>query len=137
MRWSTPWAENIRRVPARGIPCTERGIALWCLRLDTCSGLHRETALIEQTREAALIELGWSSFFGDQVDEDEAGLVPVRIANIHRTRMSGLSAYGPIELVLPATTPSATMRLATSSSPNRTISLFGGGLLAPRSCRGA
>ena len=62
--------------------------------------------LIETTREAALIALGWSSFFGDQVSAEEAGLVPVRIANIHRARMSGHSAIGPIELVLPANSAS-------------------------------
>lgn len=58
--------------------------------------------LIEPTHETALAALGWSSFFGDQVSEEEAGLVPVRIAHIHRARMSGYSAIGPIELVLPA-----------------------------------
>jgi ribosome biogenesis GTPase len=58
--------------------------------------------LIEATREAALVALGWSSYFGDQVSAEEAGLVPVRITNIHRARMSGQSANGPVELVLPA-----------------------------------
>lgn len=66
----------------------------------------RKMILIETTREAALIALGWSSFFGDQVSAEEAGLVPVRIANIHRARMSGHSANGPIELVLPANSAS-------------------------------
>lgn len=64
--------------------------------------LNKEMILIESTRDAALIALGWSSFFSDQVSEEEAGLVPVRIANIHRARMSGYSANGPFELVLPA-----------------------------------
>jgi ribosome biogenesis GTPase len=58
--------------------------------------------LIEPTREAALAALGWSSFFGDQVSEEEAGLVPVRVAHVHRARMSGYSAIGAIELLLPA-----------------------------------
>ncbi len=62
----------------------------------------RKTILIEPTREAALVALGWSSFFGDQISAEEAGLVPVRIANIHRTRMSGYSADGLVDLVLPA-----------------------------------
>jgi ribosome biogenesis GTPase len=70
--------------------CTERGFE------------HKEMALIEQTRETALLGLGWSSFFGDQVSEDDAGLVPVRIAQIHRTRMSGHSTNGPVDLALPA-----------------------------------
>ena len=58
-------------------------------------------ALTEQKLEAALIGLGWSSFFGDQVGEEEAGLVPVRITHIHRARMSGHSTNGPVNLVLP------------------------------------
>jgi ribosome biogenesis GTPase / thiamine phosphate phosphatase len=58
--------------------------------------------LIEQTHARELIGLGWSSFFGDQIDEEEAGLVPVRVTHIHRTRMSGLSDIGPVDLALPA-----------------------------------
>jgi ribosome biogenesis GTPase / thiamine phosphate phosphatase len=60
------------------------------------------TALSEQTHAAELIELGWSTFFGDQLDDEDAGLLPVRITHVHRTRMSGLSALGPIELALPS-----------------------------------
>lgn len=52
-------------------------------------------------REAKLIELGWSSFFSDQVGEDESGLAIVRIAHIHRARMSGYSVIGPVDLALP------------------------------------
>lgn len=58
--------------------------------------------MTESTHEAALAALGWSSFFGDQVAAEEAALVPVRIANIHRGRISGHSWNGPIELSLPA-----------------------------------
>lgn len=62
-------------------------------------------ALTERTRGAELLGLGWSSFFGDQIAEEEAGLMPVRIAHIHRARMSGHSAYGPVDLALPASSP--------------------------------
>jgi len=65
----------------------------------------KEFALIKQTDEAGLIGLGWSSFFGDQLGEDEAGFVPVRIANVHRARISGFSPDGPVDLVLPANIP--------------------------------
>lgn len=58
--------------------------------------------MTEQTRAAELIGLGWSPFFADQVEEGEASLVPVRISHIHRARMSGHSANGPVDLVLPA-----------------------------------
>ncbi|MEO3386683.1 ribosome small subunit-dependent GTPase A [Mesorhizobium sp. CAU 1741] len=67
--------------------------------------MNKEMIVIEPSREATLIALGWSSFFGDQVSEEEAGLVPVRITHIHRTRISGDSANGPVELML---SPSST-----------------------------
>jgi ribosome biogenesis GTPase len=50
----------------------------------------------------SLVDLGWSAFFGDQLLPDEARALPVRIANIHRTRISGISQIGLIRLVLPA-----------------------------------
>lgn len=66
------------------------------------AGLDKEMALIELTHEAALIGLGWTSFFGNQVREEDAGLVAVRITHIHRARMSGLTTGGPVDLTLPA-----------------------------------
>ncbi|KKC41505.1 GTPase RsgA [Devosia epidermidihirudinis] len=48
-----------------------------------------------------LIDLGWSAFFSDQVAADEADLVPVRITSVHRARLSGMTAAGPVELTLP------------------------------------
>lgn len=51
---------------------------------------------------SSLADLGWSDFFGDQLLPDEARALPVRIANVHRTRMSGMSQVGPVRLALPA-----------------------------------
>jgi ribosome biogenesis GTPase / thiamine phosphate phosphatase len=51
---------------------------------------------------SSLASLGWSDFFGDQVASDEAGALPVRIAAIHRTRVTAISRTGTIRLVLPA-----------------------------------
>lgn len=45
--------------------------------------------------------LGWSPFFADQLDEDDSGLAPARIAKVHRARMSAMSPDGPIKLTLP------------------------------------
>jgi len=45
--------------------------------------------------------LGWSSFFADQLDANDAGLAPMRIATVHRARMSAMSPDGPIKLALP------------------------------------
>lgn len=48
-----------------------------------------------------LAQLGWSTFFSDQIEPYEADLVPVRIASVHRARMAGLSALGAVSLELP------------------------------------
>lgn len=53
------------------------------------------------SEEIPLATLGWSAFFADQMAADEAGLVPMRIATVHRARVSAESASGPIRLVLP------------------------------------
>jgi ribosome biogenesis GTPase len=62
----------------------------------------KDDILDKQTHASELMRLGWSSFFGDQVGEDEIDLVPVRIAHIHRARLSGYSPYGSMDLTLPA-----------------------------------
>ena len=48
-----------------------------------------------------LAALGWSDFFADQCGPDEAGLLPARIATVHRARMSAMAQEGPIRLELP------------------------------------
>ncbi|WP_256754124.1 ribosome small subunit-dependent GTPase A [Mesorhizobium sp. Mes31] len=53
------------------------------------------------TPSPSLASLGWSDFFGDQLDPDEANLVPARIAMVHRDRLSGLSQSGQTGLTLP------------------------------------
>ncbi|HEV7258740.1 MAG TPA: ribosome small subunit-dependent GTPase A [Bosea sp. (in: a-proteobacteria)] len=47
-----------------------------------------------------LATLGWSRFFAEQCEPDEAGLVPARIATVHRARMSAIAEEGPIRLEL-------------------------------------
>ena len=53
-------------------------------------------------RPASLESLGWSGFFADQLGDDERDLVPARIDEVHRGRLTGLAQTGPIEVVLPA-----------------------------------
>jgi ribosome biogenesis GTPase len=50
----------------------------------------------------SLASLGWTEFFGDQLEPGEANLVPTRIATVHRDRLTGLSQAGPIDLTLAA-----------------------------------
>lgn len=55
----------------------------------------------EPDEAASLAALGWSDFFASQCEPDEAGLMPARIATVHRARMSAISPSGPIRLTLP------------------------------------
>ncbi len=50
--------------------------------------------------ESNLSDLGWSAFFADQRRAQEADLAPMRVATVHRTRMTGLAADGPAKLAL-------------------------------------
>ncbi|MTH79022.1 ribosome small subunit-dependent GTPase A [Paracoccus aestuariivivens] len=51
--------------------------------------------------------LGWSAFFDDQLKPDEARLDRMRIATVHRARMTAESAHGPVRLTLPHLTNTA------------------------------
>ncbi|MGY6535591.1 MAG: ribosome small subunit-dependent GTPase A [Pararhodobacter sp.] len=50
----------------------------------------------------ALASLGWSGFLADQVKPDEAHLDRLRIATVHRARMTAISRQGLVRLTLPA-----------------------------------
>lgn len=45
--------------------------------------------------------LGWSAFFDDQLQPGETGLARMRIATVHRSRLTAESPSGPVRLVLP------------------------------------
>ena len=53
------------------------------------------------SRVATLPDLGWSDFFADQLLPDDASFQPMRIATVHRSRMSAISPDGPVRLTLP------------------------------------
>ena len=55
----------------------------------------------------SLATLGWSAFFDDQLGPADAGLEPVRIATVHRTRMTAETVTGPARLKLPASANTA------------------------------
>ncbi|WP_405402010.1 ribosome small subunit-dependent GTPase A [Paracoccus sp. Ld10] len=48
-----------------------------------------------------LDDLGWVPFFADQVTDDDAGLVPMRIAAVHRSRLMAETGGGQVRLDLP------------------------------------
>ena len=64
---------------------------------DVCDALVKTV-----TDSISLASLGWTDFFGDQLEPDEKILVPTRIASVHRDRLAGLSQTGPADLTLPA-----------------------------------
>jgi ribosome biogenesis GTPase len=59
---------------------------------------------IDPAAVAALAGMGWSDFFAEQVESDEADLERMRIATVHRARMSAVSVDGPVRLMLPVHT---------------------------------
>lgn len=48
--------------------------------------------------------LGWSDFFGDQLGADDAPLAPMRIATVHRSRLTALTPTGALQVDLPPNT---------------------------------
>jgi len=50
---------------------------------------------------APLATLGWSEFFAEQIEPEEGGLTQVRVATVHRSRLTGISPSGPMRLELP------------------------------------
>jgi ribosome biogenesis GTPase / thiamine phosphate phosphatase len=50
----------------------------------------------------SLSDLGWSDFFQDQLGPEQADLAAMRIATVHRARVTAISEAGPVALTLPA-----------------------------------
>lgn len=53
-------------------------------------------------RPANIESLGWSRYFDEQLGHEDRDLVPARIDEVHRGRMTALTATGRMEIVLPA-----------------------------------
>ncbi|WP_173487710.1 GTPase RsgA, partial [Aliiroseovarius sp. xm-m-354] len=52
----------------------------------------------------SLATLGWSTFFDKQLEPGDAELAPMRIATVHRDRVTAMSELGPVKLKLSAQT---------------------------------
>lgn len=50
----------------------------------------------------SLAALGWSAFYHEQLEPGEAGLAPMRIATVHRNRVTAMSERSPVRLELSA-----------------------------------
>ncbi len=57
-------------------------------------------SVTERADATFLASHGWSDFFASQIERSEAGFAPMRIAEVHRARLSAISAAGPIKLTL-------------------------------------
>ena len=55
----------------------------------------------------SLADLGWSQFFEDQQESEDADLAPMRIATVHRAKVTAVSQSGSVTLALPAQTNSS------------------------------
>ncbi|WP_372799977.1 ribosome small subunit-dependent GTPase A [Paracoccus seriniphilus] len=53
------------------------------------------------TTSPLLAPLGWSEFFRDQIAPDEEGLMPARVATVHRAKLTAQSVVGPLRPTLP------------------------------------
>ncbi|PTE19773.1 ribosome small subunit-dependent GTPase A [Cereibacter changlensis JA139] len=49
----------------------------------------------------SLAERGWTAFFAEQCGEEEAGLAPMRILSVHRSRLTAQAESGSVRLWLP------------------------------------
>ncbi|MES2844679.1 MAG: ribosome small subunit-dependent GTPase A [Pseudomonadota bacterium] len=54
-----------------------------------------------QQTGAVLTSMGWGAFYADQIGPDDAGLIPARVATVHRARVTALSDQGRLRLMLP------------------------------------
>ncbi|MBB1493097.1 ribosome small subunit-dependent GTPase A [Paracoccus sp. MC1854] len=61
-----------------------------------------ETAVTHSSDHSrSLAALGWSAFFDDQLDPAETAFARMRVATVHRARMTAESVSGPVRLKLP------------------------------------
>lgn len=72
---------------------------------------HSDPAVIQSTMtrlseqaSVSLARLGWSTYFDDQLEPDEDDLDRMRIATVHRTRLTAKSETRPARLSLPVQT---------------------------------
>ena len=62
---------------------------------------------ISDLTSPTLTALGWSDFFDTQMQPEDADLEPMRVATVHRSRMSAQSVAGPVRLQIPPLTNTA------------------------------
>lgn len=71
------------------------------LRRPNCARKHRVMTQTSDQTVLPLLALGWSAFFEDQLSPAETSLARMRIATVHRSRMTAETVHGPVRLQLP------------------------------------
>jgi ribosome biogenesis GTPase / thiamine phosphate phosphatase len=67
-------------------------------------GIAPKQVIMTHTSDQEMLffaDLGWSAFFDDQLEPEEASLARMRVATVHRARLTAESAFGPVKLILP------------------------------------
>ncbi|WP_284774046.1 ribosome small subunit-dependent GTPase A [Agrobacterium sp. lyk4-40-TYG-31] len=64
--------------------------------------MNAKSNLTNSRLQSALELLGWSDFFSDQINANEADFLPRRISSVHRARIEAMADTGPVKLELPA-----------------------------------
>lgn len=64
--------------------------------------MHVIVTQVSNQESALLAALGWSAYFHDQLEPSEASLSRMRVAAVHRARMTAESGFGPVRLNLPS-----------------------------------
>lgn len=66
--------------------------------------MQRNMSIVPHQPAPNLSDLGWTDFFDDQLTAEETGLARMRVATVHRARMTAESGQGPVRLQLPPQT---------------------------------
>ncbi|MBS4009406.1 MAG: ribosome small subunit-dependent GTPase A [Roseovarius sp.] len=66
------------------------------------AAIHADVSISSDQPSISLAALGWFTFFSEQVEDGEAELAPMRIATVHRDRVTAISERGPVRLELSA-----------------------------------
>lgn len=78
------------------------GPSFWGLHSSDPARIQIAVTQSLEPESISLAALGWSAFFDDQLQPDETDLARMRIATVHRARMTAISQNGTVRLILPA-----------------------------------
>jgi hypothetical protein len=95
-RGPTVALDRICRLVARG---SRRRISLQQRHSET---IQADVTISSDQPAVSLAALGWSAFYSEQLEPGEAWLVPMRIATVHRDRVTAVSELGAVRLNLTA-----------------------------------